>query len=293
MFQGGKCMKKNFTNQEAKDIILIHQLLSDKLISCKQNIDKKKYLVKANTDNLLNNNAFSKYVLRDCVLGYAKEEIPEDILQDFVATLFDSIQNIENETTLDKLINELISGINPHISVLKSLNNAVKWFFSSGSKKNEANQAYEYLLQASKNNYYAEVNELYEKFLIYKCQNLSNVLSDFNSRKPDYINMLAKISPDVLNDDSEIAEFKDISDKFSQLQNIANNAKSSVKQLEDLVKKLSERLIAAELLDMLKAVPIEELRREVSGLRYKALHENGYDTLADTFCANQYNLSPA
>ena len=42
---------------------------------------------------------------------------------------------------------------------------------------------------------------------------------------------------------------------------------------------------------LLKSVPVDELGREKTGIRFKALKDAGYETVADIFCATRYNLA--
>ena len=51
-----------------------------------------------------------------------------------------------------------------------------------------------------------------------------------------------------------------------------------------------DRLLASTSLELLKSVPVEEIGREQSGIRFKALRDNGYETVADVYCATQAQI---
>lgn len=61
--------------------------------------------------------------------------------------------------------------------------------------------------------------------------------------------------------------------------------------LRSEIKKASDALVAQEVLGILKGIPIDEINRENRGFRIKALHDNGYHTIADIAAASVYTIS--
>lgn len=57
------------------------------------------------------------------------------------------------------------------------------------------------------------------------------------------------------------------------------------------VQKAANRYIAAEVLKLMRDIPVEEVNREKRGVRVKALRESGYTTYADILTASVYQLS--
>lgn len=57
------------------------------------------------------------------------------------------------------------------------------------------------------------------------------------------------------------------------------------------VQKAANRYIAAEVLKLMRDIPVEEVNREKRGIRVKALRESGYTTYADILTASVYQLS--
>lgn len=61
--------------------------------------------------------------------------------------------------------------------------------------------------------------------------------------------------------------------------------------LRSEIQKSSDTLVAQEVLEILKGIPIDEINREKRGFRIKALHDNGYHTIADIAPASVYTIS--
>ncbi|MBR5547887.1 MAG: DEAD/DEAH box helicase [Clostridia bacterium] len=69
------------------------------------------------------------------------------------------------------------------------------------------------------------------------------------------------------------------------------SADNVIEKVKEQIITAANQLIAAEVLNLLKNVPVDELGRERTGIRFKALKDAGYQTVADVFCATRYNLA--
>lgn len=81
-----------------------------------------------------------------------------------------------------------------------------------------------------------------------------------------------------------IHQHEDIMDKLSQIQERQNFCISKVKESADA-------FVAAEVMEALKEVPIEEVSRAKRGIRVKALRDHGYRTIADIATASVHQIS--
>ena len=61
--------------------------------------------------------------------------------------------------------------------------------------------------------------------------------------------------------------------------------------LRTQIKNSSDALVAQEVLRILKEIPVDEINREKRGFRIKALHDNGYHTIADIATASVYTIT--
>ena len=70
-----------------------------------------------------------------------------------------------------------------------------------------------------------------------------------------------------------------------------NSAQALADKYRESVKKASEALVAQEVLNVLRDIPIEEINRDKRGFRVKALRDHGYDTIADIAPASVYSIA--
>lgn len=68
-------------------------------------------------------------------------------------------------------------------------------------------------------------------------------------------------------------------------------AEKSIDSLRAAVKKTSDALVAQEVLNVLKDIPVDELNRDKRGIRIKLLREHGYQSIADIAGASVYSLA--
>lgn len=68
-------------------------------------------------------------------------------------------------------------------------------------------------------------------------------------------------------------------------------AEESIDGLRTAVTKTSDALVAQEVLNLLKDIPVDELNRDKRGIRIKLLREHGYQSIADITGASVYSLA--
>lgn len=68
-------------------------------------------------------------------------------------------------------------------------------------------------------------------------------------------------------------------------------AEESFDGLRTAVTKTSDELVAQEVLNVLKDIPVEELNRDKRGIRIKLLREHGYQSIADIVGASVFSLA--
>lgn len=68
-------------------------------------------------------------------------------------------------------------------------------------------------------------------------------------------------------------------------------ARNSPEKYKEEITKASEAVIASQVMEMLRQVPVEEINRDKRGFRVKALRDYGYETIADLAAASRRSLS--
>lgn len=86
----------------------------------------------------------------------------------------------------------------------------------------------------------------------------------------------------------EVEEIRDYHNSISRLLN--EIVESSVDYYND-IKETSDTIAAKEVIKILSKVPVEELNHDRKGIRVKALHDGGYNTIADLAVDSVYSIS--
>lgn len=84
---------------------------------------------------------------------------------------------------------------------------------------------------------------------------------------------------------------KRIIDEHSELKTRLSKSEAYSEHCKASISKASEALIAQEVLNVLKDIPIEEINRDKRGFRIKALRDYGYNSIADISTASAYTIA--
>ena len=77
------------------------------------------------------------------------------------------------------------------------------------------------------------------------------------------------------------SEVKELIRKHNDRLNSLNQVIKNSSLLKNEIKKSADKFITQEIMVVLRGVSVDELNREKRGIRVKALHDNGVDTMAD------------
>ncbi len=103
-----------------------------------------------------------------------------------------------------KLIKENELKIRSAIENLSNVKGGVKWFFTSKAKKQEAIDAYNLLLENSKNEYAKTARKIFARFEKTKKLTAADAWKDFSNNSVRFFNIIEEINPSVLgNDDNK------------------------------------------------------------------------------------------
>ena len=81
-----------------------------------------------------------------------------------------------------------------------------------------------------------------------------------------------------------IDEHRELKTRLSKAEAYSDHCKASIS-------KASEALVAQEVLNVLKDIPLEEINRDKRGFRIKALRDYGYNSIADISTASVYTIA--
>lgn len=279
-------MARNFTSKDAKLLIKQHKELLEKLLKCIGVLDKYKEKIAELSDKLDINGTFQR-IERDELI-YGKSDSDDLSLSQLAESIYMYI-------ALSPLVTECMSikrnnadDINAAIGALSAVT-GVFGAFSSQQKKNSANEAYEYLTEKLRDANYTQLIKILDDSISGQEKNLPpDILNDFYTRIPEYHKAFKRCSPSVSR--RKLPEIENLIADVLKSGERLSAAEESVQPLKDDIKKAAEKMAAAETLNILRAIPVEELNREKGGIRVKALRDAGYNSMADLYAAQEYQL---
>lgn len=124
-----------------------------------------------------------------------------------------------------------------------------------------------------------------------KKTSIDTIKKDFLSNTIGYKQFLLEAIPTVYTDKGNVGVFESYVDEYKSLTEKLDNVKKivddSIKEIKDAV----HLFITIELVKALRAIDVDELARDKSGIKLKYLKDAGYINLADVFAASRMQIA--
>lgn len=283
-------MERSFKAQDVKLLIQKHQKLTEQLTKNSRYADVQRKECETVARSLNNRETFAKLAAEELLAGSVNSSLSADI-QQLLQYLYRYMQGKILSDESSRLFNENQRQINQAVEKLKPATNGLQWFFTSRQNKKNATESYEYLQTAANGAYAWQIKSAEEAIVELDREDPNRAVQDFERDKNKYKDTLRLISPETFHQSKTLPEIERII-QFHQslLQQIASTDMVGFR-VKDQVTDAANRLLATEVLNLLKNIPVDELGRERTGIRFKALKDAGYSTVADVYCATRYNLA--
>ena len=283
-------MKKEYSYKEADNLIRKYENVLERLESSRDEPIKYKGKIQNDIETLLGNYYFQSIEINDL----NKKEITEiKSKEDFflIKDMYCYIESSKMANTCKNLYKNNYIEINEEIEKLLKVDNFFKRTFSNKEKKMNADSAYEKLNNGLNGDFY--------KYSIKTLDILDNlgssdekiIYKNFSENKEKYNNLFFSLFPNINEHGYNIKEIERLIKKYN---NITDNVIRSDIDMNNVNKKIIDSLnslIANELLETLREIPIEELNREKAGLPVKTLKEAGYNNIADVYSSSESQLA--
>ena len=282
-------MPKSFEYKEAKEQIHYYKKLLANLdkgsifyLDCKNKL-------KSQIEILHRNNFFSELVEQG--INGNSLNFDDNNLNMFLANIYYFKEGSKFSDICSHLISTYGSIVRQHIANLSSGSNAIFWLFSSKKKKISIEDSYNELVKMRDSLFCTSANEVINQINCLKNTNTEIIEKDYLSNISIYKQSLIKAIPTVFSEHGNANIFKPYENEYKtikmQTDEIKNSIQYSVKEIKDSV----DRLLAEELVISLRAIPVDELNRDKSGIKTKFLKDAGYENLADVFCASVMQIA--
>lgn len=282
-------MAQAFTARDARLLLEEHEELTERLAEICSLSDEKKATAARRINELMWKNAFADAVQRELEAGEAQEALPSS-LYPLAQGLHAYGEAALLSGTAKQLAEEYKERIQLNQARLRPAASSLRRLFASASSKAGAAEAYRFLLSAAQGTYGREVASLSQQAEALEQSGQQEAVADFQRRRSDYWMLLSDILPDAEQAGRPAARVVRLLEKSRALQAEMDSAHEAVRTKAQQVKSAVDRLLASTAMELLKTVPVEEIGREQSGIRFKALRDNGYETVSDVYCATQSEL---
>lgn len=191
----------------------------------------------------------------------------------------------------NSLLNAYGSKVEEHIADLSSVSNAILWLFSSKKKKSSAEESYEELVNLKESTFVSSAIEVLQQIDSLKNTNIETIKTDYLSNISKYKQWVMKASPTVFSENGNASIFKSYETEYKSLTSKLDEVKNSIQDSVIDIKDSVDGLLAEELVNLLRGMPVDELARDKSGIKTKYLKDAGYENLADVFGASAMQIA--
>ncbi len=181
--------------------------------------------------------------------------------------------------------------IESYILSLSYATNPIAWMFASKNKKAVSEDAYNKLVKLRDDKFCYISSEVLNKILNLEHTNYEIVKQDYIENLDNYKQCVDIIKKKMTAKNDLVPILKKYADEYYTIVNKLNSIKNSIQDSKNEIDIFIKKLIADELIQTLRNIPVDELSREKAGLKIKYLREGGYNTLADVFVATAMQLS--
>lgn len=283
-------MNRQIRVKEAKALLEQHRLLNNQLIEQCYFAEKQRAEAVTLISELMGKGVFSDYVISSLATDNLQTPLSSDIRM-MIYSLFKYLRGISLSSKSKQHYQIYLPHIKQNVSYLKPATNGLHWFFTSKQTKARASAAYDYLFDSSKGVYAQQISSANQEIEQLKLKDYGYALEDFTNNRLSYETVVREILSKEIHDELEIPELVHLTDIHQKILNQMSSVENSIALIKDNIKKSVERLIAVDVLNRLKEIPVDELARDKTGVRIKPLRDSGYQTVSDVYCASVSSLA--
>lgn len=283
-------MARAFSAKDARQLIQQHQKLRNQLIDNYNYAERQKKDSNSIASSLFSRNVFAKLLEDELLSGNIRSLDSQDV-QRLLCSLNKYIKGKSLSEDSETLARDTRIKYNQEINNLKPAANAVTWLLTFGKSKAAAEAAYAYLQKEADGTYAWQVQSVAKDIEQLEQSDAAQAVQQFEQNRTSFRDTLYEINSNIFHDRAVQSDIERVYQQHHDLQEQLRGADTSVEQAKETIQAAVERLQALDVLNILKNVPIDELNREKTGIRFKALKDAGYQTVADVYCAAKYNLA--
>ena len=283
-------MDRTFTFKDAKKIILQFKEVMNKLSECKKYVKKYELDIKNNADLLIKCNFFHKELNKDLTSLKASENDYKEIYN-LIKSMYCYFKSMDLTNYGLDLYRNNSEVIQNYISSLSNGKNFIKWIFSNEEKRKMTEDSYSELQKELNGLFYVEATNTINELEMMNKIEPKNVYIDVTENELEYRTILFKIYPLIVEKGCKVIEIEKIINEYKRIIDNFQIIDNNIYSIKSEAKNSIDKLIAIELLNFLKEIPVEEINRGKKGIRIKSLIDGGYTNVADIYTYSATQLS--
>lgn len=281
-------MARKYSSKETKGLIERHKDNLKRLnaaLSLPQEFGAK---LRACVNRLYTAGVFSA----DVMASLTGRDTDEDSIGEFIRLLYLEKRAERQADVCRGILTENGGRITGLIKEASAGANAVSWLFSSSKKKQDSENAYEMLnSEAGQGYYWTSSQRVLSSVAENSRVTAADAWDDARHDLREYRDILSDNMPRELASARLIPVFDYLIEKFGITASALEREKAKTDAIGGNIRTAAERMAMANVMEILKTVPVEELNRRKKGIRVKALRDAGFTTMADLYAASPYQLA--
>ena len=236
----------------------------------------------------VNGGIYSRWIQDFLLKG--KTDVPSS-LEEFERACWNYSRNFDATSTAENLDKSYHARIQQDLSAINRRKNGLRWLVTSRKKKDEAEEAFNDLASLQ-NEYGSAVKNITDQLEYTQTVSTAEVEADIQKNRIAYLNLVSRHIDQQALSNPLLSIFEEPINKINQYRVRIQFAENSVNDCKNKIVERAQKARGRTAYSVLNDIPIDELKREAgSGIRLKPLKDHGYNTVADIYSANVYELS--
>lgn len=280
-------------NFEYKDI---RTLLNREKSYLDQNrqFEKKEDDFKNQIRNLLNNetgkNISADFIRNEAVFHHGNVFYNTDSVNELLKLVYRYVLLYDAKKNSEKTRTHL-ERIKDALAKASIASNFIRWTFANKEKQNEALKAAEFLNSDLTAQFHEDIDGIQRCIASLEKVDTSDAWEAYEHSYNPFIEVLFDKKEFGPVRGERIREFRDIIAKADQINAAYSQLNRQIRPLKDNIRRAIDVLKNEETLRILDTMSVDELSKEYSGIRYKALKDAGYTAIGRIYSANESDLS--
>lgn len=281
-------MARSFTPRDARELLQTHQTLADQLTqNCRCAGRRYKDCINA-ASALAADGLFADLVAEKLLAGIANDHLPA-AFRPLIHRLYQYIQSKPVSEECSRMAEETRQRLSQETALLRPATNGLQWLFTSRPNKDKAEAAYDYLLEAATGAYAGQIRSGADALERLTKLPQEAAQKAFEQDRDTFRKALMQL--ELPQQACTVPALDRLLRYHCAVLDQLTAADNTMKEAREEIFSAADRLVAQEVLKLLQTIPVDDLGREKTGIRFKALKDAGYQTVADVYCATAYNLA--